>query len=288
MGEGKRTEEAGILNQELSQLEQSLSKNVNPDYQNRWEGWSPEFNYQKMSKLIDEITQGNIGEVNRQTNLGIQRGQSDLGERMASEGVASSSIAESGQQRIREGANRNRGTLLQQLYGQGLQGKLGAMSEANKYDVIGTQGAQGVDMQRFQDLLAKYGMRSGLKGQRVGNLQNMSDDTWLDDLMAVLNVGGNIGGAVAGAGGAGAGAAVAGGGAGAAVAASDIRLKENIVYKESINGIPVYEFNYIDNPIRFRGTIAQKIENIIPEAVISLSGIKHVDYSKLPFEMEVN
>lgn len=71
---------------------------------------------------------------------------------------------------------------------------------------------------------------------------------------------------------------------GAAIGAfSDLRLKENIEkvgYSES--GIPIYEFNYINKSYgegRYRGTMAQDLLNINPDAVIEDNGVFKVDYS---------
>lgn len=68
-----------------------------------------------------------------------------------------------------------------------------------------------------------------------------------------------------------------------AVAASDIRLKENIEYtgEKTKDGIPVILFNYKGRPQRFRGVIAQDVEKVIPDAVIELNGVKYVDYGRL-------
>lgn len=73
------------------------------------------------------------------------------------------------------------------------------------------------------------------------------------------------------------------GGAAIGAFASDLRLKENIEkvgYSES--GIPIYEFDYINKSYgegRYRGTIAQDLLNINPDAVIEDNGVYKVDYS---------
>ena len=72
---------------------------------------------------------------------------------------------------------------------------------------------------------------------------------------------------------------------------SDIRTKENIVPVGFLpNGLPVYEYEYKqefkDNPLaghgKFIGVMAQEVEQIMPEAVITLSnGYKAVNYGAL-------
>jgi hypothetical protein len=80
------------------------------------------------------------------------------------------------------------------------------------------------------------------------------------------------------------------GGAGI-MAASDIRMKENIVAIGTLpNGLPFYQFEYKpefkDHPLAGHGThtgvMAQEVQAFMPEAVITLeNGYLAVDYGKL-------
>jgi hypothetical protein len=80
------------------------------------------------------------------------------------------------------------------------------------------------------------------------------------------------------------------GGAGI-IAASDIRMKENIKQIHWLpNGLPVYEYEYKDefkdHPLaghgKFVGVMAQEVQAVIPDAVIELeNGYLAVDYGKL-------
>lgn len=76
--------------------------------------------------------------------------------------------------------------------------------------------------------------------------------------------------------------------AGAAAAMSDKTLKENIVkVGQSPSGFNIYEWNYLWSPERFRGVIAQEVQKIKPQAVLSnIFGYLMVDYSKLDVNME--
>jgi hypothetical protein len=73
---------------------------------------------------------------------------------------------------------------------------------------------------------------------------------------------------------------------GALIAASDIRVKENInKVGTSSSGTNVYRWNYIGSPQRYQGVIAQEV----PWACIDKDGIKYVDYSKVDVDFqEVN
>ena len=65
--------------------------------------------------------------------------------------------------------------------------------------------------------------------------------------------------------------------------ASDIRLKDDINYLFTMdNGVPIYTFKYKWSDDVNIGTMAQDIEDMIPEAVsINSNGYKMVDYSKV-------
>ena len=71
-------------------------------------------------------------------------------------------------------------------------------------------------------------------------------------------------------------------------ALSDKTLKENIVkVGQSPSGFNIYEWNYLWSPERFRGVIAQEVQKIKPQAVLSnIFGHLMVDYSKLDVNME--
>lgn len=62
---------------------------------------------------------------------------------------------------------------------------------------------------------------------------------------------------------------------------SDIALKENIRPVGRENGFPIYEFNYIGQPQKYIGVMAQEVERIAPEAVGEREGYKTVDYDMI-------
>ena len=62
--------------------------------------------------------------------------------------------------------------------------------------------------------------------------------------------------------------------------ASDERVKENIKKfdpVETVRQLNVCEYNYKGNPQKRIGFIAQEVEQVFPQAVIDVDGIKHVD-----------
>jgi hypothetical protein len=69
---------------------------------------------------------------------------------------------------------------------------------------------------------------------------------------------------------------------------SDLRLKNIIELVDCVNGINVYDFEYIDKPGEiYRGVIAQELlDTKFKEAVILEDGYYKVDYSKLGIEFK--
>lgn len=67
----------------------------------------------------------------------------------------------------------------------------------------------------------------------------------------------------------------------AALASSDINLKENIKNIGKKNGFNIYEFNYIGNPDKYIGVMAQEVQEIMPDAVVEKDGFLAVDYGKI-------
>jgi hypothetical protein len=66
---------------------------------------------------------------------------------------------------------------------------------------------------------------------------------------------------------------------------SDIRVKENIEKLDTVDGINIYKFDYINGAKNQVGVIAQEMQKVCPECVIE-GDILRVDYSKLPVKVQ--
>jgi hypothetical protein len=71
-----------------------------------------------------------------------------------------------------------------------------------------------------------------------------------------------------------------------AAAMSDIRLKENLEKLDTIDGINIYKFDYINGEKDQVGVIAQEMQEKCPECVVEKGDYLAVDYSKLPKEVQ--
>jgi hypothetical protein len=61
---------------------------------------------------------------------------------------------------------------------------------------------------------------------------------------------------------------------------SDRRVKTDIQrIGEWLNGLPIYLFRFIGQPLLHIGFMAQDVEKFRPEAVVEINGIKHVHYA---------
>tara|TARA_R110002020_G_scaffold7935_8_gene32607 strand:+ start:83 stop:1258 length:1176 start_codon:yes stop_codon:yes gene_type:complete len=69
--------------------------------------------------------------------------------------------------------------------------------------------------------------------------------------------------------------------------ASDVRIKENVKHVGVENGHNIYEFNYLEQPTRYRGVMAQEVAAIQPDAVKEDNGILSVDYGAIGITLEV-
>jgi hypothetical protein len=67
----------------------------------------------------------------------------------------------------------------------------------------------------------------------------------------------------------------------ASIFASDRRLKRDITWTGSVEGVNEYEFAYVGLPGRYRGVLADEVEHI-PGAVHQIDDYRHVDYSRVP------
>ena len=66
---------------------------------------------------------------------------------------------------------------------------------------------------------------------------------------------------------------------------SDIRAKTDIEpFGKTLEGINIYKYRYRGTPDLQVGVMAQEVENVKPEAVVTIGGVKHVDYEVLGSE----
>ena len=131
------------------------------------------------------------------------------------------------------------------------------------------------------------GAAQGQYGAQMGayNAQQAGNSGMMSGLLGLGSLG--VGAAGAGLFGLGAGnltgASLAGASWGPTMALSDRRLKRNI-RKVGVadNGLSIYSFNYLWSDAKYVGHMADEVEKVVPDAVITLpSGFKAVDYARV-------
>ena len=140
--------------------------------------------------------------------------------------------------------------------------------------------------------MAGYNAMAGVGGQRQGMSQNIIDQDmqrYNYEAMAPYNalnqymntIAGNYGGTTTQT------TPKQGGGIGSILGAvlplmmSDVRVKEDIKPVGQYRGMGIYDYKYKGNPQQYTGLMAQEVEQKIPDAVVEIGGIKHIDYGKV-------
>lgn len=176
---------------------------------------------------------------------------------------------------------RDRGNQLNQLglqaalAGRQEQDRLVRLGEAQRAARFAETGSvtQGIDMSLFGNVagIDAAGIISGQEGsQNAYNLSRFQDSQARRSAAATEAFR--------------AGGAGAAGGGGAS--ASDINLKENIRKIGLENEFNIYEFNYIGKPGRYRGVMAQEVQETRPDAVVEKDGYLAVHYDKIGVEFK--
>jgi hypothetical protein len=146
---------------------------------------------------------------------------------------------------------------------------LGDSATINRLNALSTQGAlqrsieqlkQQADYEKqMRELNFPYEVQAGLASSIMGNAVTFQQDpSMFEQVAPVIQT-----------------AAMA------AMAASDVRVKENIQpvsdALSKIRKLRAYTYNFIGNQTPRVGLIAQELEAVMPEAVVEIDGVKHVD-----------
>ena len=165
-----------------------------------------------------------------------------------------------------------------------------AYKDATGYDFMAEEGSRGITGNAAANGL----LRSGSTGKSLVNYGNQLQQTfagnYMDKLLAQAGLGLQAGQLISGAGNVSSGKSSSKKGLGgflgtaaSAFAASERRLKKNIINVGKLrNGLNLYTFDYIDGPSNQIGVMVDEVEKILPEALGPVvDGVKTVDYSKI-------
>ena len=137
----------------------------------------------------------------------------------------------------------------------------GAMGDVGQQRRAMSQEAMNRDMARYQyQATAPQQALANYMAMITGNYGGTTTQTSPKDNSAMLGMLGKIGGALI---------------------MSDIRTKRDIKPVGQYKGMGVYDYKYKDSPKQYRGLMAQEVEQHMPEAVVNIGGVKHIDYGKV-------
>lgn len=184
-------------------------------------------------------------------NVGVQRGAQD-----ASYGAGNTTTGAI--------AGLNQQSLANQTAGLGLVSQIPGIQNQNALGQIGNEEMlKNLPLSYLQSLAGIGVPIAGLGGQSTGTSNTTSsqtDNPWKTAIAGLIGAG-TIASKFA------------------FPTPSDARIKENIATIGALNdGLPVYSYNYIGDPVPRIGLMAQDVELRTPGAVHEVGGIKTVDY----------
>jgi hypothetical protein len=232
------------------------SDNLFSDYDNP-------YNFESIKGLVDQQYTDAAGRLNRETEEDIATQTRGAAARAASQGITGGSILNNSMNQIGYNLNKKKYNALADLD----ISKTGQLAELQKY----------FNALNFQKTAAEQAQENAIYGQKLSganalgdyslNMENFkmmeaNQPSTLEDIMAGVKDAAQIAASIA-------------------AVASDIRVKRNLKKVDVQNGFNIYEFNYIGSDKLYKGVVAQEVEQIMPEAVVEIGGIKHVLYSKI-------
>lgn len=273
------------FNQQQKQLQTQLANQGIPQNSDAWNQAMDDFNRNKndayTSAFNNAVTQGSQVE-NNQFNMGLQANQAGVGNALASGNFSNAAQEQEYQQALQSGqfANSAAGQQLaqalantgfnnqqnQQTFADSLQNTNQAIANQstlaglpNEFSQVSLPGIQGSSVQPTDVIGAQsLSAQQQLAQYQSQVAQNSAKKGGTGSLLGTL-----------------------GGAAILAPAPSDRRVKRDIKrIGKTHNGLTIYSFRYAWDDKPQIGLMAQEVEGIVPEAVITLGGIKHVDYAK--------
>ncbi|MHB8842200.1 MAG: tail fiber domain-containing protein [Candidatus Aquicultor sp.] len=245
---------------------------INTTATNLFDNYEDPNSYEGMSAILDKINGDQSNAITRTAANTVQRGQRDTAARLASQGITGGSVFNNQINSVSDNINDNFAKTLENLDTERMKMEVPLMQTENDNKFRATSAQENIIMQNIMNALNK-----NQAGQSAVNSWEQSDannrassfNFFRDMLPGLIQGGANV--------------------ASAGVLKSDIRAKKKIKYVgTSEEGLPIIEFNYKNSdPNRYRGTIAQAVQEVKPSAVLDLDGVLHVDYSQLSIRPEV-
>lgn len=187
-GKSQREKEAERQLNQQRQFQQDLTSGKY-NVRNRWNNYQNPFDYNQIVKNINDIFGNYQNNINRNTAEAIANRQQGATSQLASRGITGGSILSDTLSGIASDINKTQADALSQLgIGQSQQ-TAGLQQYFNQLGMQQNQQAQNVDLSNMSNLLSSL---MGSYQLNQGQLQNLSDSTFLDDLFGGLSMGAGI------------------------------------------------------------------------------------------------
>jgi len=166
----------------------SMTHGVNPAVENRWDTFTPEFDYSSMSGILDKLYESQKSKITDTTNKARATAQRGTASRLLSGGIDPGSsmyndiIANSGEDALEKGFGA-----LTDIGTARISQELPIMNTANQMKFATTQQAQSVDLQNFINELRKMGMLQGqVNDWEQMDMAKENQPGFLEDLFTML------------------------------------------------------------------------------------------------------
>lgn len=165
-----------------------------PTVKNRFDSYSPEFDYNAMSKTLDKVYSNQQTQLGKTAGVRVDDARRAAAARMKSSGITGGAMMEDA---VNNAGNDISGSYFDTLGGLGIgrmSQDVGLMDRANANKFQTTQAATNVDMQNIMAMLQRYGLLDRVTGDMT-NAQYQEDNApgTFDDILAILNTGANVG-----------------------------------------------------------------------------------------------
>lgn len=157
----------------------------NPKVKNRYDNPNAlPFSGNRMITAFNNATNKGVKDLKRSTTENVNRAQKSTTAGLQSRGYGGS-ILEDAIAKARAEASGQGTNAIRSLMTNRLNQLPGLMQQGNLNQLAMLSGATGVDFGNVKNMFNKFGMEGGA-------IQGLSDDTWLDDLLAVANTAGGF------------------------------------------------------------------------------------------------
>jgi hypothetical protein len=188
MGQSKKDAAIDRVNNRIDAYGRDLSSK-DFSINNRFDNYQKEFSANNMMDQIKESTKLGENKVNKWFNRKTADDKSGLASRLTSRGISGGAYYDDMLSKAENDSNQQRLNSITDLNINAANQNANIMDKGNLFDLAITKGASGVDLSNKSSEMQKYGMLLNALQQSLGGAMQYNDDTFFDDILAILNTG---------------------------------------------------------------------------------------------------